>query len=133
MELAWPLRVFLAIAYTTIYFVAGVLFATGGGHGTMIFVWPLFTWVFYLVAFLVGNKLSRRSFVVLMFLHYAWVLIFLYTLILNGFELDPNDISYWKSETTVVVFTSLLYVAGQLVAWTYYFNDPGWKEGRRLE
>ena len=133
MTLPWPLRVFFAIVYTKIYFVAGVLFATGGGHGTLVFVWPLFTWIFYLAAFLVGNRISRRSFVILMLCHYAWVLIFLYTVILNSFELDPNDISYWKNETGVVVFTSFVYGAGQLVAWIYYFYDSGWKESNRLK
>ena len=133
MTLPWPLRVFFAIGYSYLYFVAGILFATGGGHGTMIFVFPLLTWVFYLGAFLIGSKLSRRSFAILMLCHYAWVLIFLYTLILNDFELAPNDISYWKEETLFVVFTSSIYVAGQLVAWIYYFKDSSWKESDGLK
>ena len=115
------LRAIVAILYTVIYGFCALV-AAGAGHGIVLFALPLVTWIFYLVAFVFLDKLSRRTFVVLMALHYSHLLLLSWALLSHG--LDPNDIKYWNSEPGVVVFSIFVYVIGQFAAWLLFAINP---------
>lgn len=113
------LRVLFALLYTIVY-AFSALIAAGAGHGTVFFIVPLFTWVFYLAAFIILNKFGPLTFYILMALHYSHLLLVMWVLANHG--LDPNDKSYWEKYPGVVLFTALLYLAGQIVAWGAFFK-----------
>ena len=113
------LRIVIAVLYTVMYAVSAVV-AAGAGHGTVLFLFPLVTWIFYLAAFIILNKFGPRTFYILMALHYTHLIIVTWSLVTHG--LDPNDKKYWDSDPEVVVFTALLYLAGQAVTWGLFFT-----------
>jgi hypothetical protein len=122
MLLGILLRAVIATLYTVIYGFCALM-AAGAGHGTVLFLLPLLTWIFYLVAFVFLDKLGRRAFIVLMTLHYGHLLLLTWVLLNHG--LDPNDIKYWNSEPGIVVFSAIVYLIGQAAAWVLFaVNRP---------
>jgi len=111
------LRAIVAILYTIVYAFCALM-AAGAGHGIVLFLLPLVTWIFYLVAFVFLDQLRSRTFVILMSLHYSHLLLVAWGLIHHG--LDPNDIEYWNSEPGVVVFSVVVYLIGQIAAWALF-------------
>lgn len=107
-------RAVFALIYSIIYCLCALV-AAGAGHGTMVPLLPILTWIFYLVPFLTLNKLPKPVFVILMAAHYSWILIFLIVFFTKG--LDPNDYKYFDHEPRVVLFTIFVYLVGQAVAW----------------
>jgi hypothetical protein len=113
------LRAVFAIVYTVLYaFFA--LMASGSGHGSNMVIGPLITWVFYLIAFIFFHKFGTSIFYILMALHYSFILLELWGLT-NG--LDPNETKYWNSHPEVIFSTAAVYLAGQIVAWVWFYKS----------
>jgi hypothetical protein len=94
------------------------------GHGIVIFVAPLITWmllfpVFYLLTRINKSFINRFIFVVLMLIHYAQILLFLRPLFL--LEFDQNDIKAWNRDPLLIVITAIWYLVGQLMIWLVFF------------
>jgi hypothetical protein len=114
------LRIIFALCYTIVYAISALI-AAGAGHGTIIFIFPLLTWIFYILAFLILDKLGRNGFYVLIGLHYSFLLLLMYGLAKSG--LDRNDRMYWNENPVFVLFTVTLYLAGQAVAWRAFLKS----------
>jgi hypothetical protein len=113
------LRILFAILHTVLYAFAALV-AAGGGHGTVFPLFPLVTWIFYLAAFVILDKFGGLTFYILMALHYSHFLLILWALASYG--LDPNEKKYWHDYPDVVVFTVLLYLAGQVAVWVAFLR-----------
>ena len=113
------LRILLALGFTVVYGVAALV-AAGGGHGTVLPMLPLLTWIFYLAALIILDKFGRQTFYLLMALHYTHFLLLLWSLT-DG--LDPNDKKYWSSYPVIVIFTVSVYLVSQTTAWYLFVRS----------
>jgi hypothetical protein len=123
--MSWYYKVGFGVIYTLGYFLLAVL-STGAGHGTFIFLAPVFTWVLVLIAIYLSTNvdtlLKRVFFVVCLLVHYLHVVIFLRPLLL--FDIDPGTAMMWqiRNGPEMIVFITLWYLVGQLVIWLMFLR-----------
>lgn len=122
----WYYKLGFTLVYTLGYLILAVG-STGAGHGTYIFLAPVFTWVLVLIAIYLStnsNTLLRRIFfVICLLVHYIHIIIFLWPLLL--FDVDPGTTSAWKLKNgpQMMLFITGWYLAGQVVIWLMFFRS----------
>ncbi len=121
----WYYKLGFAVVYTLGYFFLAIG-STGAGHGTYIFVGPLFTWILVLIATYLSTRantlLKQIFFVVCLLVHYGHILIFLRPLLF--FDIDPGTAVAWnlKNGPQMMLFITGWYVVGQIVIWLMFFR-----------
>lgn len=118
------------ILFLTVYSVGylGLALATlGGGHGSLLLVYPLVTWILFIGAFLVmakaDNRLALTAIILLVWLHYLASLVI-------GYLVESGDhfhhtvrmfLGYPISATIAISW----YLAGQIVFWILLWRRLG--------
>ena len=114
--------ILFGVIYTVIYLYLAIDLA-GAGHGTLVFLTPLITWIFIFVALYLltrlENSIVRVFFVVLMLMHYAITLFFL-----RGYSLDIDTglLKMWERHPNFILFTIAWYLLGQIMIWVAFLK-----------
>jgi hypothetical protein len=114
------------LVYTVGYFFLAIL-STGAGHGTTVFLAPLFTWILLLVAIFLSSRadtlLKKILFFTCLALHYLHILVFLRPLLLG--DIDPGTAGMWRlgNGPAMFLFISAWYAAGQVVIWLRFIRS----------
>lgn len=119
-------RVVLAILYSVICAVLGLAEINPEGTGSGIFVMPALTWPLVIVAMVVLGRLStlqnRIIFVLVLIAHYFIVASSVWRTFADERWLRQLRHS-WYVNGEWIVFTSVVYVVGQIVMWVMFFKS----------
>lgn len=116
--------ILFGLIYTLVYFFLAIGCAAGG-HGTLIFFAPLFTWILLFPALFLLTRLNRGFinyilFVVLMLMHYAHIVFFLSPLF--SLDIDKGTMKIWEHRPEAILITAAWYLAGQIIIWIFFYN-----------
>lgn len=111
------LSISLVGLYSLVYLVLAIQMA-GAGHGTVVFLAPLLTWVLPVICFFLLDRLDHSStrifFIVLLAVHYLVTLA-----LFSGYSVQSDDglMRMWGRFPYFVSVTALWYLAGQIFMW----------------
>jgi hypothetical protein len=128
MKLSFPLKgLILGVIFAAVYLLlAG--FAAGAGHGTVLFLAPIFPYglgllLFPFIGFLAGNLNSfftKSLFLVFLAIHYGLVLTVIKSMWVDDF---PYFEKVWSSSPILIILPLIFYVLGNLVAYAAFVHS----------
>jgi hypothetical protein len=119
------LQILFSLIYTFVYLIL-TFGSLGGGHGTTIFLAPVFTWFLLFIALFLSNRadtlFKRIVFIILMLSHYAHTFLFLSPLITDEI-FQQKQLFILKKHIGGFLFTLGWYLAGQAIIWIMFLSN----------